>query len=63
MDLDDAMKPRKLAGPVLGENLAPLSIADLEARLLLIDGERARVEAEIGARIASRDAAETFFKR
>ena len=63
MDLDDLMKPKKPAGPVLGESLAVLSIADLEARLIQLGHERARVEAEIAARRASLAAAEGFFKR
>jgi len=63
MDLDEMMKPKKPAGPVIGESLAALSLADLEARLTLLAQERARVDAEIAARKASRDAAEGFFKR
>lgn len=63
MDLDELLKPKKSAGPALGENLAPLSLAELGARLTLLADERARVEAEIAARKASMDAAEGFFKR
>lgn len=63
MDFDEMMKPKKPAGPVIGESLVPFSIADLEARMTLLAEERARVEAEIAARKASREAAEGFFKR
>ena len=62
MDLDEMMKPKKPAGPMFGESLAPLSIGELEARLELIGTERERVETEIAARKASRAAAEGFFK-
>jgi uncharacterized small protein (DUF1192 family) len=61
MDLDD-LKPKKILGPTFGETLEPLSLADLEARLALIDVERKRIETEIEARKASRRAAEGFFK-
>jgi uncharacterized small protein (DUF1192 family) len=62
MDLDDMMKPKKPIGPFIGESLATLSVDDLEARLAALSAERARVEAEIEARLASRQAAEGFFK-
>ena len=62
MDLDELLKPKKFAGPMLGESLATLSLAELDARLTLLADERLRVEAEIAARRASRDAAEGFFK-
>ena len=63
MDLDELMNPKKPAGTVLGESLAALSTEDLAIRLLLIDAERVRVEAEIAARTVSRNAAESMFKR
>lgn len=61
MDLDD-LQPKKPKGIVLGEPLGPLSIEELTARLEALAAERARVEAEIGAKKASRTAAESFFK-
>lgn len=63
MELDDLMKPRKPAAATIGENLELLSVPELEARLTMLAAERARVEAEIQARKASRAAAEGFFKR
>jgi uncharacterized small protein (DUF1192 family) len=62
MDLDDLLKPKKSVGPALGESLVPLSLGELETRLVLLADERVRVEAEIAARKASREAAEGFFK-
>ena len=63
MDLDELLKPKKPVGPMLGESLAHLSLAELDARLTLLAAEAVRVEAEITARKTSRDAAEGFFKR
>jgi len=62
MDLDELLKPKTPAGPTIGENLALLSVAELQGRLILLAEERTRVEAEIVARKASRDAADSFFK-
>ena len=62
MDLDDLLKPKRPSGPAIGENLALLSVAELEMRLTLLAEERARVDAEIIARKASLEAAEGFFK-
>ena len=63
MDLDELLKPKKPVGAMPGESLAPLSLAELDARLTLLAAEAVRVEAEITARKTSRDAAEGFFKR
>lgn len=61
MDPDDIL-PKKPKGVILGESLAALSSEELEARLALIEEERRRIEAEIAAKRASRQAAEAFFK-
>ena len=63
MDLDELFKPKKPSGATIGENLELLSVAELDARLILLADERTRVEAEIAARKASRAAAEGVFKR
>ena len=62
MDLDDMMKPKKPAGPALGESLLGLSTDELNERLILLEAERSRIAAEIGKRKASREAAEMIFK-
>jgi uncharacterized small protein (DUF1192 family) len=63
MDIDELFKPGKIPAATIGENLALLSVDELEARLTMLGDERGRVEAEIAARKASREAAEGFFKR
>lgn len=64
MDIDELFPPKKkVAAPAIGESLATLSLADLESRLAQLADERARVEAEIAARKASRAAADDIFKR
>ncbi len=45
----------------LGDNLAPLSIEDLEARVEALRAEIARVETELTAKRAGRAAAEAVF--
>ncbi len=45
----------------LGDNLAPLSIEDLEARVDALRAEIARVEAELTSKRAGRAAAEAVF--
>lgn len=62
MDTDDLLPRSKPQGVMLGEDLSRLSIEELETRLLLLEQERARVEAEIAAKRASRAAAESVFK-
>jgi uncharacterized small protein (DUF1192 family) len=61
MDVDDIL-PKKPKGVMLGESLAALSVEELEVRLALVAEERSRIEAEIAAKLASRQAAEAFFK-
>lgn len=61
MDDQDADKP---AAPfVLGQDLALLSVAELERTIALLRDEISRLEADIAQKMASRDAADAFFKR
>lgn len=46
----------------LGEDLATLSIDELEARIALLDAEIGRLRQAIEAKTASRHAASSFFK-
>lgn len=62
MDLDDLFRPKKSTAASFGEDLAQLSIEELEARLLLIAEERQRVEAEIARKRSVIAAAEGLFK-
>ena len=62
MDWDEVRAPQKKAATV-GEDLAKLSIADLEARAAELTAEVERVKAEIKTRKAHTAAVEGLFKR
>ncbi len=58
---DEAVKPKK-PGPAAGEDLAMLSVEELEERVQLFEAEIARLKAAIAAKQSSRQAADSFFK-
>ena len=60
MDLDDP--PRKSAGIITGENLDAISIAELEQRIEALESEISRIRAEIQKKLASKNAADAFFR-
>lgn len=60
---DDDNRPKRRAAAVPGEDLSLLSISDLEERIALYRGEIERLEADIAAKRASRDAADAVFRR
>ena len=63
MDLDD-LAPRKKPPQVqLGEDISTLSAHELEARIALLEEEIARCRQAIAVRLATKSAAENFFKR
>ena len=47
---------------VIGEDLSPFSVNDLEARLSALDDEKSRVEAAIKARGSQAELAQKLFK-
>ena len=59
-DPDDRPKPKP--NMVIGENLDPISIAELEQRVVTLDSEIARIRAEIAKKQASKSVAAGFFK-
>ena len=61
MQDDEAAKP--VAHFILGQDLALLSVAELERAITLLQDEITRLEAQIAEKLASRDAADAFFKR
>lgn len=61
--MDDDDKPKKKISHEIGQDLALLSVSELEARIALLREEIGRLELAIGAKRASLDAANTFFKR
>jgi uncharacterized small protein (DUF1192 family) len=62
MDLDDLV-PKKTPGMVIGEDLAAISVAELEHRIQLLEAEIARIRAEMAKKHASKAAADAFFQR
>lgn len=60
---DEEPAKKKPAPHALGEELAPLSIAELEERIGLLKAEILRLEASIKAKKLSAEAASGFFKR
>jgi uncharacterized small protein (DUF1192 family) len=61
MDWDD-IRPQPAAELAVGAKLDALSIGELEARIVALQGEVARVEQELKARRARAAAAEALFK-
>lgn len=62
MDWDE-LRPKPKPGITLGETLANLGIAELEARITALRQEIERVEAELAAKRAHENAAAALFKR
>jgi uncharacterized small protein (DUF1192 family) len=62
MDWDD-IRPKAAKAITLGEELASLSVAELDARIAALQQEIARVEAERAAKKAHEAAAAALFKR
>ena len=57
-------EPRKKAPAIiLGEDISTLSAHELEARIAELEAEIARARIAIAARLATRSAAENFFKK
>lgn len=61
MDWDEA-RETPAAGPVVGENLENLSVAELEARIALLKAEIERVSLEVEAKRRHEQAASDIFK-
>jgi uncharacterized small protein (DUF1192 family) len=58
----DDDKPQKKVAHEIGQDLALLSVGELEARIGLLREEIGRLEAAIDSKRASKDAANAFFK-
>ena len=59
---DDDDRPKKIVHEI-GQDLALLSVNELRERIALLQDEIARLEASIAGKQASRNAADTFFKK
>ena len=63
MDLDDLQPRKKLPDIVLGQDISALSAQELESRIARLEEEIARCREAIKARLATKSAAEGFFKK
>jgi uncharacterized small protein (DUF1192 family) len=61
MDEDD--RPKKKIVHEIGQDLALLSIKELEERIALLKEEIARLQASIASKQGSRNVADQFFKK
>lgn len=56
-------RPKKKATHEIGQDLTLLSVEELEARMILLQDEIRRLEADMTRKRATRAAADQFFKR
>ena len=61
--VDDDDRPKKKVAHEIGQDLALLSVEELEARIGLMRDEIARLEADIAKKRSTKAAADQFFKR
>ena len=61
--IDDDDRPKKKVVHEIGQELALLSVGELEDRIALLKEEIARLEADIARKGASKAAADLFFKK
>jgi uncharacterized small protein (DUF1192 family) len=60
---DDDDRPKKKIVHEIGQELALLSIRELEERIALLNGEIGRLQAAIASKQGSRNVADQFFKK
>jgi uncharacterized small protein (DUF1192 family) len=60
---EDDDRPKKKVMHEIGQDLALLSVGELEERIALLDEEIMRLRASIASKQASRGVADTFFKK
>jgi uncharacterized small protein (DUF1192 family) len=61
--MDDDDRPKKKVVHEIGQDLALLSIKELEERIAVLNEEIARLQAAIGSKQGSRNVADQFFKK
>jgi uncharacterized small protein (DUF1192 family) len=61
--MEDDDRPKKKVAHEIGQDLTLLSVEELGARIELMRGEIARLEADMSKKRASRSAADQFFKK
>jgi uncharacterized small protein (DUF1192 family) len=60
---DDDDRPKKKIAHEIGQDLALLSVAELNERIALLKEEIARLESDIVKKEAKRSAADAFFRK
>jgi len=63
IDLDELAPRKPKSEIVLGEDLSALSVHELEKRIVALEVEIARTKDALRSRAATKNAADTFFKR
>jgi uncharacterized small protein (DUF1192 family) len=63
MDLEDLEPRKKLPDIVLGQDISAWSAHELEKRIARLEEEIARCKTAIKERLATKSAAENFFKK
>jgi uncharacterized small protein (DUF1192 family) len=63
MPIEDDDRPRKKITHEIGQDLSLLSVEELGERIALLKSEIARLEEAATKKRASKDAADSFFKR
>jgi uncharacterized small protein (DUF1192 family) len=63
MAIDEDDRPKKKVAHEIGQDLALLSVEELNDRISLLNEEVARLRAALEKKRASRSAADQFFKR
>ena len=61
--IDEDDRPKKKIVHEIGQDLALLSVKELQERIVLLQEEIGRLDAEIARKQASRDVAAQFFKK
>ena len=61
--IDDDDRPKKKIVHEIGQELALVSVKELQERITLLKEEIARIEADIAKKQASRNVADQFFKK
>jgi uncharacterized small protein (DUF1192 family) len=61
--IDEDDRPQKKIVHEIGQDLALLSVRELQERIALMKEEIARLEADIARKQSSRDVADHFFKK
>jgi uncharacterized small protein (DUF1192 family) len=61
--IDEDDRPKKKIVHEIGQDLALISVRELQERIALMKEEIARLEADIARKQSSRDVADHFFKK